>query len=108
MKTLIVPCAGKSLRFPKMRPKWLLTHPDGNLMIQKAVKGLNLEVYDRIIITIVKEHVIKYEADLILQQAFNINENSKFEILILDEFTSCQAETVYRTLFEKMLWVPLM
>ncbi|WP_142674058.1 hypothetical protein [Bacillus sp. SRB_331] len=101
MKTLIVPCAGKSLRFPKMRPKWLLTHPDGNLMIQKAVKGLNLEVYDRIIITIVKEHVIKYEADLILQQAFNINENSKFEILILDEFTSCQAETVYRTLFEK-------
>lgn len=84
-----------------MRPKWLLTHPDGNLMIQKVVKGLNLEVYDKIIITIVKEHVEKYEADIILEQAFNIDKNSKFEILILDEFTSCQAETVYKTLLKQ-------
>ena len=28
MKTLIVPCAGRSSRFPNMKPKYLLTHPD--------------------------------------------------------------------------------
>ena len=26
MNTLIIPCAGKSNRFPNMKPKWLLTH----------------------------------------------------------------------------------
>lgn len=26
---LIVPCAGKSSGFPNMRPKWMLTHPEG-------------------------------------------------------------------------------
>jgi hypothetical protein len=26
--TLILPVAGKSSRFPNMRPKWLLTMPD--------------------------------------------------------------------------------
>jgi len=29
MSTLIVPCGGKSSRYPGMKPKWLLTHPDG-------------------------------------------------------------------------------
>ena len=27
MKNLIVPIAGKSSRFPNIRPKWMLTHP---------------------------------------------------------------------------------
>lgn len=96
MNTLIVPCAGKSSRFPNMKPKWMLTHPDGQLMIEKALSGLNTEVFDRIIITIVKPHAEKYEADVILQQVFK--NNTKIEICVLDDFTSSASETVYLTL----------
>ena len=101
MKTLIIPCAGKSTRFQNMKPKWMLTHPDGKLMIEKAMEGLPLNKFDRIIITIVKEHALKYEAETILKQALNLQKNRKIEILKLDDFTSCQSETVYLTL-EKM------
>lgn len=99
MNTLIVPCAGKSNRFPNMKPKWLLTHPDGDLMIQKALSGLNREVFDRIIITIVKPHCVKYEADTILDQVFK--KDKKVEICILEDFTKSASETVYLTI-EKM------
>ena len=99
MNTLIIPCAGKSNRFPNMKPKWMLTHPDGELMIEKAIKGLNIEIFDRIIITIVKPHDEKYEAGLILSQVFK--DNPKIEICLLDDFTKSASETVYLTL-EKM------
>ena len=40
---LIVPIAGASSRFPDMKPKWMLTHPRGNMMVVEAVKGLEFE-----------------------------------------------------------------
>lgn len=95
MRTLILPCAGRSSRFPGMRPKYLLTYPDGKLMLEKAMEGFNLDVYDRIIITIVKEHDEQYEAALMLTQAIK---NPKVEILILDTFTSSPSETIALTL----------
>lgn len=96
MNTLIIPCAGKSNRFPNMKPKWMLTHPDGELMIEKALKGLNTEIFDRIIITIVRPHDEKYEAGLVLKQVFK--NNPKVEICMLDDFTGSASETVYLTL----------
>ncbi len=99
MNTLVVPCAGRSNRFPNMKPKWLLTHPDGELMIQKALSGLNLDVFDRIIFTIVREHADKYEAEFILQQIYS--ENKKVEICVLDDFTKSASETVFLTLEKK-------
>ena len=99
MNTLIIPCAGKSSRFPNMKPKWMLTHPDGKLMIEKSLEGLNTDIFDRIIITIVKLHDEKYEAGLVLSQVFK--NNKKIEICLLDDFTSSASETVYLTL-EKM------
>lgn len=96
MNTLIIPCAGKSNRFPNMKPKWMLTHPDGELMIQKSIAGLNTEVFDRIIITIVEPHNKEYEAGLILSQVFK--NNPKVEICLLEDFTSSASETIYLTL----------
>lgn len=101
MTTLILPCAGKSTRFPNMKPKWMLTHPDGKIMIEKSMEGMPLNVFDRVIITIVKEHSDKYEARLILDQVFDLKNNKKIEVLELDDFTSSQSDTVYKTLIEK-------
>jgi 2-C-methyl-D-erythritol 4-phosphate cytidylyltransferase len=96
MKTLIIPCAGKSNRFPNMKPKYLLTHPDGKLMIEKAIEHMNTNTFDRIIITIVKPHDEKYESKLIMEQVFK--NNPKIEICMLDDFTSSASETISLTL----------
>ena len=96
MKTLIIPCAGRSSRFPNMRPKYLLTHPDGKLMVQKAIESLDTTNYDRIIIVIVKPHCEQYDANLILEQAFQ--DNPKVQICILKEFTSSASETIFQTI----------
>lgn len=96
MNTLIIPCAGKSSRFPNMKPKYMLTHPDGKLMIEKALEKIDLDIFDRIIITIVKPHDEKYESKLIMEQVFS--KNKKVEICMLDDFTSSASETIYKTL----------
>ena len=96
MKTLIIPCAGRSSRFPNMKPKWLLTHPDGQLMIEKSLSGLDFSAYDRVIITIVKEHDLKYDASVVLKQAFKNLGN--VELCILDNFTKSAAQTVFQTI----------
>lgn len=92
----IIPCAGKSSRFPDIRPKWMLTHPDGNLMIKKALEGLKGIEKKDIIITILKEHEEKYDISKGLKE--NIGE--EITIIILDEPTKSQSETVYLTLKE--------
>ena len=98
MSALIVPCAGRSTRFPGMAPKWLLRYPDGKLMIEKSVEGLDLNSFDDVIITIVKEHAEKFSADKILENIFHFKTSTNFHLCILDNFTSCQAETVAETL----------
>mgnify|MGYP003110258339 CR=1 FL=1 len=95
--TLIVPAAGKSSRYPGMRPKWLLTHPDGRLMIDKVISSFleeNPNSFDRIIVTVLNDHCEKYDADTILNQVFG----KKVEVLSLKNPTSSASETVYETL----------
>ena len=67
-------------------------------MVKKALEGLDISGYDRIIITILQEHVDNFDADKVLSSAFCFAEDARFEICILKEPTSCQAETVYLSL----------
>ena len=101
MSTLIIPAAGRSTRFPNMKPKWMLTHPDGTLMIEKSLAGMPLNKFDRIIITIGKEHTKEYDAKLILEQVFNTKKNKKIEILELDNLGTGHADAVYQTVVKK-------
>ena len=57
MFTLILPCAGNSSRYPNMRPKWSLTHPNGRLMITQGISGLDLSNFDSICMGALKEDV---------------------------------------------------
>lgn len=102
MTTLIIPCGGKSSRFPNMKPKWMLTHPDGKLMLQKAVEEIDLTKFTRFVITLIKQHDQQYDAALIVKQAFKyleaVTSTPNIEICILDGFTSSASETIYRTL----------
>ena len=95
MTTLIIPCAGKSSRFPNIKPKWLFTHPDGKIMIEKAINPfLKNKKIKKKIITITKEIDKKFNAKFLLKQMFG----NKVEILILKRQTTSASETVYKTI----------
>ncbi len=66
-------------------------------MIEKAIDAVNLSLFDRVIITIVRPHVEQYDAATVLTQAFT---GKGYELCMLDAFTSCASETVYETLVQ--------
>ncbi len=53
---LIIPMAGRSSRFPGLRPKWMLTHPDGRFMAIAAIAGLRPERFKNIYFVYLREH----------------------------------------------------
>lgn len=92
---LIVPMAGRSSRFPNMKPKWMLTHPSGRFMAIEAISGLNLDDFSKIIFVCLKEHEQLHG----FSQGFNeelhqMNVLEKTEIMYLDETTEHQSQTV--------------
>lgn len=95
--TLIIPAAGRSSRFPRMRPKWMLTHPSGRLMIQMVLDAIDRSSFGRIIVTILREHADSHDAELILQQAFPQESGFGIETCVLDSPTKSSCETVFQT-----------
>jgi len=96
---LIIPAAGQSSRFPNMRPKWLLTHPSGNLMIAEAISGLKIPNLQRIYLTVLASHMEKFGCrEGIMQQYDRIGLGNKLTIVELDQETKSQPETVARTI----------
>ncbi len=89
---LLIPCAGKSSRFITDKPKYLLTMPDGRMMIDVIVSNFQ-EKFERILFAVLKEHDEKFNSKKILEKLFP---NS--EILIIDELTKGQADTVLKML----------
>jgi len=77
-----------------MRPKWMLTHPDGSMMIEKVMAGFKYEKYKNAHIVVLKEHCDKFEADLIIRQAFG----DKVNIVILEKETISCPETVVQAI----------
>ena len=96
---LIIPAGGSSKRYPNMRPKWMLTHPHGKLMIEEVVGGLELDNFDECHIVILKEHCENYDADVVIKQIFG----DRFKITILNEQTSCSPESVVRCIVDNSL-----
>ena len=97
--SLIIPAAGKSSRYPGMRPKWMLTHPDGKIMIEKVLEEFSYTDYKKTYVTVLKDHCSEFEADLVLRQTFG----DTIEVVILDSSTSSCPETVYKTIEKKKI-----
>lgn len=102
-KSLLIPMAGKSSRFPNMKPKWMQTHPMTNhFMVIESILGLNLEFFDKIYFTVLKEHQEQYQFLFsFLQQLDECKIKEKCKIVFLDYPTSCQSETVYQTIIKE-------
>lgn len=88
---VIIPCAGLSTRFPNMRPKYLLTAYDGEMMIEKAIK--NYIGKHNINIVILKQHEIQFDVSTLLRNVFN-----NINVIILDKATMGPADTIYQAI----------
>ncbi len=93
-KSLIIPVAGKSSRYPGMRPKWLLTMPDGKLMLEKSIELFDISKFSKIVVVALKEHVDRYTSTKVLSSILKKAFSKKVILIQLENETSCQAETV--------------
>lgn len=98
MFTLILPVAGRSSRFPNMRPKWLLTMPDGKLMLEKSIEAIDLEKFDRVVIVCLQEHLEKYTSQEVVSESFIRATGVAPDFVVLQEPTSSQSETIYQAI----------
>lgn len=90
---IIIPCAGRSTRYPNMPPKWSLPDHEGVPMIVRAVQELNFAPED-VVVTVLKEHEEKFSVRKGLREAFG----HPVHTVILEEQTKSQSETVVETL----------
>ena len=90
---LIIPAGGKSSRYNHGKPKWLRTHPDGDLMIEHAVSALTSK-NEKLNIYIITNNDIenKYNVKTFLKDTKLKN----LEIILLDNETNSSVETIYR------------
>jgi len=96
---VIVPIAGKSSRFPDMKPKWMLTHPRGDMMVIEALRGLDLENVERVVIAGLAEHEERYGFRRFLSVQFDaMGIGDKVEFVLLAQQTANQPETVARAI----------
>jgi len=98
---LIIPAAGKSTRFPGVKPKWMLTHPSGKLMVTASIAGLDLSNVNNIYITVLKEHLINERiSETEIVNAFGQIgiDYKKLKILVLDNPTKNQPQTIATTI----------
>ena len=93
---LLLPVGGLSSRYPGVRPKWMLTHPSGDLMILKSIEGINIDDFKNIFIIALQQHEDEYKfSDGVLESFSKKYPNINTKIILLKNPTSSQPETVY-------------
>lgn len=100
---VIVPCGGRSSRYPNMPPKWMLPSHDRRPMLSLAVSGLAVS-HEDLVVTILREHEQQYKVRQGLEAVFGY----PVRVVVLDEPTQSQPETVARTLEALALDEPIL
>ena len=100
---VILPCCGRSSRYPNLPPKWMLPGHDGRPMLAAAVSRLQVKE-DDLIVVILAEHEAKYEVTKGIAASFN----RPVRTIVLAHPTASQAETVARALEESKLGEPFL
>lgn len=89
---VIIPCAGFSTRFPKMRPKYLLADYQNRRMIELAASPYLSE--HKLHAVILEQHEQQHGVSQIFREIFG----DKIDLVVLPAPTSGPAETVYEAL----------
>ncbi|MBV9990866.1 MAG: hypothetical protein JOZ72_06180 [Alphaproteobacteria bacterium] len=88
-RTLLLPCAGRSTRYPGVRPKWMLTLPEGGLALSRAAASVPRGAYGRIVAAVRAEHDELYGAADLLKRTFG-----EIDVVVFDRDTNGPADTV--------------
>lgn len=105
---LIIPIAGKSSRYPNVKPKWMLAHPNGKFMAIQAISGLNLNSFDRIIFVYLKSHEENYNFKDGFIQELKDCEIYNYELCELDDETKDVTETVTKAIEKNNITGPIL
>lgn len=102
MKSLIIPMAGKSSRYPDIIPKWLLNDPKtNNFMVLEAISGLNTNFFDQIHFIFLQEHQKKYNfLKGFKKEIAKLGLTKKSYFTFLKNNTSSQPETIYKAVLK--------
>ena len=96
---LILPVAGSSTRYKGTRPKWMLTLPNGILLIENSIAGFNLSSVNEIIIIALRKHIEENDfSEEYLINSFKNKFSIKTSIYLLDNPTISQPMTVAKYL----------
>lgn len=92
--TVILPIAGRASRFPGTRPKWMLTAPTGQLMLELSLSAIPDWRDRRVVIGALREHLEQLGGIHAIRNALGDHP----EIVVFEEVTKGPAETVYEIL----------
>jgi hypothetical protein len=94
-----------------MRPKWLLTHPSGNLMVAESISGLNLDKFKKIYVVALQQHEIQYSFSEGLNKcffdSFGSDVSNKLDIVLLESETKNQPETIFEAIEKRNIQGPI-
>lgn len=88
--TIVLPIAGRSSRFPGLRPKWMLAAPTGELMLEHSLRSVPDWKRHRVVIGGLREHLEDLHGMTAIRRALGDGP----EFVVFDEQTSGPAETV--------------
>lgn len=94
---LILPVAGKSSRFNGSKPKYLLRHPEGGIMLTAAIAQLPLNSFDEIYVVCLKEHLERFPVRQQLKEALLPEVYAALHVMTIEESLS-QPHTVAQAL----------
>ena len=95
---LIIPAAADKPEYDHLLPRIFSPDKEGIMICVKSILGLNLNSFDRIYFTILRKHVERYDIDVLLNLQLRRLGLDKAKIVILEEPTTTQAETVVKTI----------
>ena len=95
--SLIIPIGADNLEYENYMPYIFNFAPDGTSLCIKSIQGLDLNRFDNIYFTILEKHDRKYYLSVLLKLQFKKLGLTNAKVVVLDEPTTSQAETVYRT-----------
>lgn len=100
-RSLIMPIAANKPEYATRIPRVFLIAEDGVMHCIRALKSRDLSKFDHIYITILRHLDQQYALTERLQLQFRINGITNAEIVVLDEPTRSEPETIYQTILQK-------
>lgn len=93
MRTLIVPAAGLSTRYPTEVPKFLWRHPEGETMLVAGLRGIASVGIDNAIIVTLKSYVTQKMQRELVQSAEKVL-GCNVKLVLLEEPTPSMVDTI--------------